>query len=544
MALKVFLATPSDTGAEDVVRKKVEGVSKKLIDVGAPGYEFIYWEQLDPALHPNGPQALIDQEIDCTKADFFIAVFANKFGSREPNLNRMTPTEHEVRKAYESFKATGHPQIALFFLEGQPAADTEEEAAQFAHVRKFEAEFREYGLTGRYRNNEALGDAVDSRLWSWAIPYWRQLSKGYPTRLQFSLSNTPQRLCAEGMAELLGNVRIDLMQSSQNKRGESYYDFFVSTSPKINITSRTLTVSASSSTEARLFSESDGVAYQGAPLSESVLLFRRIRLDNLSTTLILSGVRVNATQLNVTRGYANSVELCVYTRESGTDEPPSAPENFSVARGAVAHSPAFDVNFPTAAQLTVQSFLVILIQDERGCWASALIRITERWPRSFEPSVDETDRRTLRSRFRLLLKGVPNGMRIFLSKQSLENDGRDTSCKATLIETDASGNGLSHIRPSNPVLDQNCPFGTVELPVVSSVGWATWEWNGYRQNLNDKEWFEVGLVIQGTPELLQGLKVRLNIQRGPLSTSATGSARASIPRYVEDSAQNFELVLK
>jgi hypothetical protein len=95
--LRVVVASPGDVLKE---RDILEGVAKEL-NGGIAKDRHLYieisrWEnEAYPGFHVEGPQGLIDQELQIVDCDILIGIFWKRFGT--PTANAKSGTEHEFR---------------------------------------------------------------------------------------------------------------------------------------------------------------------------------------------------------------------------------------------------------------------------------------------------------------------------------------------------------------------------------------------------------------------------------------------------------------
>ena len=123
---KVFLASPSDAEAErGAVHTAADKVNAFLQILKRDAHVTIRgWESVSSGAHAGGPQGRIDEQCGPTESDLVLGVFKKRFG--EPKINGKTPTEHEIRSAFESWKRGGRPQVALYFSSQPRPSNTEE----------------------------------------------------------------------------------------------------------------------------------------------------------------------------------------------------------------------------------------------------------------------------------------------------------------------------------------------------------------------------------------------------------------------------------
>jgi hypothetical protein len=73
-----------------------------------------YWrDDGGPGMHRDGPQGLTDEQMRIADADLVIAVFWSRLGT--PVLEDDSGTAHELRMAWQAWKASGKPAVWLYF---------------------------------------------------------------------------------------------------------------------------------------------------------------------------------------------------------------------------------------------------------------------------------------------------------------------------------------------------------------------------------------------------------------------------------------------
>ena len=148
--LKVVVASPGDVKEE---REGADKIIREMNDVLVPTQDLVLkpfrWEvDATPRFDWGGPQGTIDSLADITNCDILLAIFWKRLGT--PLSSGLTGTEHEFLKAYQSWKATGRPQIMTYFNRAPGQYATPEDAEQLAALLKFKARFPKEGLWFEY----------------------------------------------------------------------------------------------------------------------------------------------------------------------------------------------------------------------------------------------------------------------------------------------------------------------------------------------------------------------------------------------------------
>ena len=109
-----------------------------------------------------GTQAWIDETTDIEDCDILIGIFWKRFGTQTPDAK--SGTEHEFRKAYESWKRNGYPQIMMYFNQSYHTLTSKEEADQLGQVLEFKQNFPREGLFWTYKGEEEFKNIVRNHL--------------------------------------------------------------------------------------------------------------------------------------------------------------------------------------------------------------------------------------------------------------------------------------------------------------------------------------------------------------------------------------------
>ncbi|MBJ6639108.1 DUF4062 domain-containing protein [Streptomyces sp. DHE7-1] len=147
----VFIASPGDVSDErEAVRKAAESLNNLHSSVSTIRIRVTGWEHVQP--EHERPQEVINELVD--ECDIFIGVLHRKWGS--PTGQYDSGFEEEYERALERRKATGSPDIAIYFKHvGQEfLADPGE---QLTKVLKFQRRFQEEH-SALYRDFPSLED--------------------------------------------------------------------------------------------------------------------------------------------------------------------------------------------------------------------------------------------------------------------------------------------------------------------------------------------------------------------------------------------------
>ena len=135
--VRVVVVSPGDVAPE---RDAIQGVVDELnagiaADRGCVLSVWRWETDARPGLHLEGPQGLIDDNMDIEQADVVIGVFWKRFGT--PTHDAGSGTEHELRRAWAAWSERGRPDVMVYFCTRPYFPDTREEIAQADRVLAF-----------------------------------------------------------------------------------------------------------------------------------------------------------------------------------------------------------------------------------------------------------------------------------------------------------------------------------------------------------------------------------------------------------------------
>lgn len=363
---------------------------------------------------------------------------------------------------------------------------------------------------------------------------------------------------AEGVTERTSEITLTFSGARLDQgEGESYfYNIELWTSPSVNITNATYgeREGRGGTTDAALtfLSLEDfdvphcHLAIRKAPHRISFECVE-VRPSKASKTIAIriSNVKVNCSQLGVPSGSSANVALVVVAKPlpGGTpalDIEKPAP-TVAIARNSLVFSVCsakpdvarlkfsrsegindrFQVEEILAGRVGPDLWLKFL-ERHSGVWRSAeqegsFLRQVPIGPKSSA------------TRFIARFSNVPSGIRLFVGVDAISEGGH---CRGVLIESDLNGAGGGRaFRGANRFF---------EVVLVSGVGQAVWEWadrmGSYR---SEPELIMIPVVLRaGSGEASAGT-ANVNGNLAPISCVAGGSSTASVPRFVDTSANRI-----
>ena len=155
--LQVVLASPSDLMEErKMVAEVVKECNAKYIKRGL-SIDLRMWENSLPGSNDNGPQGLIDLDLEIPESDIFICMYWKKIGTLLPEEN-VTGTEHELNIALESYKKSKKPDIKAFF---KKVPDDIEVSVDTVEIDRIADKLKSKGLYNVFANKEELEKTIN-----------------------------------------------------------------------------------------------------------------------------------------------------------------------------------------------------------------------------------------------------------------------------------------------------------------------------------------------------------------------------------------------
>jgi tetratricopeptide (TPR) repeat protein len=148
--IRVVAVSPNDVqGERDALERVIDELEEGI--AGELGRRLSLWRwetDARPGLHLLGPQGLIDEQMRIEDADLVLGVFWKRFGT--PTHDADSGTEHELRRAWESWRASQRPDVMVYFCERAYTPASPAEARQWAEVLEFQQQLPEEQMWWRY----------------------------------------------------------------------------------------------------------------------------------------------------------------------------------------------------------------------------------------------------------------------------------------------------------------------------------------------------------------------------------------------------------
>ena len=167
--IRVVVASPADVQSErDIVPDVLDELNRGVCRTRGVRFEAIRWEtDAYPGFHELGPQGLIDPILRLDECDVLLGVFWKRFGS--PTSTGESGTEHEIARAFESWKANRRPEIMVYFNAKSYTPKSKAEADQWGRVLEFREKFPKEGLFWEYRGRAQFRDLVRIHLTNYVL---------------------------------------------------------------------------------------------------------------------------------------------------------------------------------------------------------------------------------------------------------------------------------------------------------------------------------------------------------------------------------------
>ena len=154
--IHIVLASPSDLTEE---RKMIQDLISDL----NPLYmkkdicvDLRMWENSVAGMNADGPQGLIDLDLEIPKADIFICLYWKKIGTIIEKEN-VAGTEHELNVALESYRKNRKPDIKTFFKKKELDSSTDD----YKKIKEISNKLRDKGLYDTFMSLEELKNKIN-----------------------------------------------------------------------------------------------------------------------------------------------------------------------------------------------------------------------------------------------------------------------------------------------------------------------------------------------------------------------------------------------
>jgi len=167
--LRVVVASPSDVHLErELVPDLLDQLNRSVCRDRGILLRAVCWEtDTYPGFDHLGPQGLIDPILRIEECDILIGIFWKRFGT--PVSTGESGTEHEINRAYESWKGSGRPHIMLYFNEKNYRPRIKADVEQLTQLFEFRDKFLKHGLFWRYNGKVQFKELLRSHLTNYIL---------------------------------------------------------------------------------------------------------------------------------------------------------------------------------------------------------------------------------------------------------------------------------------------------------------------------------------------------------------------------------------
>lgn len=157
--IQVVLASPSDLADERQMIKDLVNSLNPLYMKNGICIDLRMWENSTPGMNADGPQGLIDMDLEITNADLFICMYWKKIGTKLANED-VAGTEHELNLALDSYHKRRKPDIKTFFK----VIDESEKNDDTRKISAISKKLQPLGLYTPFKDISELKDNVSKIL--------------------------------------------------------------------------------------------------------------------------------------------------------------------------------------------------------------------------------------------------------------------------------------------------------------------------------------------------------------------------------------------
>ena len=152
--IHVVLASPSDLGEEREMIKRLVDSINTIYEKHNIHFDLRMWEDSSPGISDEGPQGVIDEDLEIEKSDIFLCLYWKRVGT-VLLTEGVAGTEHELNTAIKSYRDRKRPDIKVFFKETD---DCQEETDK--HISEIAARLKPQSLYKTFSGVVDLKDAL------------------------------------------------------------------------------------------------------------------------------------------------------------------------------------------------------------------------------------------------------------------------------------------------------------------------------------------------------------------------------------------------
>jgi len=164
---RVVAVSPGDVARErETLREIVDELNLHVAPAAGCRLSLWRWEtDAWPALHLEGPQGVIDEQMDIATADLVIGIFWKRFGT--PTREAGSGTVHELQRAWAAWQERGGPQVMVYFSSRAYAPKSTGEIEQWGKVLAFREQMPEEQLWWSYGSPKDFEKLARTHITGW-----------------------------------------------------------------------------------------------------------------------------------------------------------------------------------------------------------------------------------------------------------------------------------------------------------------------------------------------------------------------------------------
>jgi tetratricopeptide (TPR) repeat protein len=165
--VRVVAVSPGDVQRErEALREIVDELNLHIAPAAGCRLSLWRWETDSwPALHLEGPQGVIDEQMDIASADLVVGIFWKRFGT--PTSEAESGTAHELQRAWAAWQESGQPHVMVYFSSRAYSPTSTAETEQWGKVLAFREATPKEQLWWSYRSQKDFEKLARRHLTAW-----------------------------------------------------------------------------------------------------------------------------------------------------------------------------------------------------------------------------------------------------------------------------------------------------------------------------------------------------------------------------------------
>jgi hypothetical protein len=544
-ALRVVIASPGDVQAErdrliSVIAEvnRILALAKRKLVLEAARWE----TDVHPGFHLDGSQALVEEILKIEDCDILIGIFWKRFGT--PTGGGDSNTEHEIRLAYNSWKARGRPHIMLFFNQECYTPKSSLETAQWGKVLDFKLGISTQAIFSDYEGEIDFADRARSALLSFTLPIMNAENAAPSTQgLSLKAAADFKVVRAEGLAESLRDIVFTLTGGTAAIHGSGDSKFDIRLFANTSITNR---IRGDLSDVLLLREVHNAMPIAGRIIATNAVLFKGVELSSLRSGTAhfrIANMRINANALGPSNSQQPTpVVVSVVIQPHGGTATPQLQTSVQAAivqRGlasrvwSISHPQEPPWRFPQSRGLNVT---LLSDPNTRQAITNFYVGFAEQYRGAFSPRAREPGSgKVTGTRLKVVFNNIPVNVRIFVTTRDVPPpDGHIAKAVLVSSEKEESAANANSVPVGSGASTGGVPIQ--EIPVTNSVAIAVWELVSNDPSSRaalDEAHFGVVLAMEADSASLGS--ATLNASFAPTSTVTTASDTMPAPRFADTS---------